>query len=105
MRSDFIGSGPHTLWTIVHATVLVEEFPFCLVHSMRHTPPLIDIVSSKRDVVKNPQERGPARAFCLVRGTQGTGPAMGKIERAGTPPGSHRVHLGPIFSNSVSFRF
>ena len=27
MRSDFIGSGPHTLWTIVHATVLVEEFP------------------------------------------------------------------------------
>ena len=39
-RRAFIGSGLHTLWTIVHATVLVEEFPFCLVHPMRHTPPL-----------------------------------------------------------------
>ena len=39
VRSDFIGSGLHTLWTIVHATVLVKEFPFCLVHSMRYTPP------------------------------------------------------------------
>ena len=70
VRSAFIGSGP-TLWTIVHATVLVEEFPF-LPGSLHHTSPFLTLFP-KRGVVKNPQERRPAgTARAETREPQGT---------------------------------